>query len=118
MTTFRIKNLKIMTIVGTNDSERIKEQEVVINISFDVDTAKACRSDDLKETVNYRGLTKKIISKVEGSRFYLLEKLADFILKVVLEDKRILNATVEVDKPGALRFAQSVSAKASSQSRP
>ena len=37
------------------------------------------------------------------------EKLADRILKLALENKRVLSAAVRVDKPLALRFAKSVS---------
>ena len=109
MATIRITDLALRTIIGTNEWERDIKQEVIINITIDFDAQKASLTDDLKETVNYKVLTKKIIPAVESSNFFLLEKLADMVLKMVMEDKKVNAATVRIDKPHALRFAKSVS---------
>ena len=97
------------TIIGINDWERVEKQDVVINLELELDGTKAIETDHIEDTVNYKSLTKRIISEVEKSEFYLIEKMAGHILKVVLEDTKIKKATVEVDKPGALRFADSAS---------
>ena len=109
MATVRIQNLRLRTIIGANDWEREEKQDVVINVTFEYDTSKAITSDQLKDTVDYRSLTKKIIKKVEASDFFLLEKLANMILDTVMANHLIEKATVRVDKPFALRFADSVS---------
>ena len=105
----QISDLKLRTIIGTNDWERTTRQEIVINIELEHNAAKAIANDDLKETVDYRSLTKRIIKEVEGSHFLLLEKLTDFVLKIVMENPRVKNATVRIEKPHALRFARTVS---------
>ena len=105
----RIKNLKIQTIVGINDWEREEKQDVVINAEIEFDGTKVCKTDDINDTVNYRTITKKIIHIVESSDFFSLEKLTDTVLKIIMEDKKVLKAKVEADKPYALRFADSVS---------
>ncbi len=105
----RIKNLRLRTIIGTNDWEREKPQEVVINATIEFDGAAAGRSDDIDDTVNYKQVTKRMIEAVESSDFFLLEALVNRLLDVALADPRARRATVEVDKPGALRFAESVS---------
>lgn len=109
----QIKNLRLKTIIGTNPEERELPQEVVLNIKFEYDTLVAAQSDHLEDAVNYRTINKGIIDLVEGSRFFLLEKLADQILNLILEDPRIEKATVEIDKPAALRRADAVSLKVS-----
>jgi len=109
MATIRIKNLKLKTVIGTNDSERNKKQAVVINVTFGTGDSKATETDNIDDTSNYRTMTKKIISAVEESEFFLIEKLAKHILNIVMEDGKVLRAKVEVDKPGALRFTDSVS---------
>jgi len=111
----RIKNLRLKTIIGVNDLERETKQDIVIRIEIECDGKEAAATDDIRETVNYRTLTKRIIQEVEESRFYLLERLAHHILQVVLEDKKVARATVEVDKPQALRYADSVSVRCSSE---
>ena len=54
-------------------------------------------------------ITKAIISHVEQGRFLLLEKLVNDLLEICHRDKSVTRAVVTVDKPHALRFADSVS---------
>ena len=105
----RIKNLRLRTVIGINEWERKVLQDIVVNLEFDFDGSAAAASDRIEDTVNYKKMTKRIIEAVEKSSFYLLERLAEKILGIVMEDSRVLNARVEVDKPHALRFADSVS---------
>jgi D-erythro-7,8-dihydroneopterin triphosphate epimerase len=58
--------------------------------------------------VNYRTLTKRVIDLVEGSRYFLVEKLAEEIAQLCLDDRRVQDVTVTIEKPAALRFARSV----------
>ena len=103
-----IKDLLLRTIIGINDEERRARQDVLINITLYVDVTKAGLSDNIADAVNYRTITKRIISLVETSRFYLVEKLAARIAEIGLEDVRVERIIVRVEKPGALRFARSV----------
>ena len=105
----RIKNLRLRTIIGIFDWERQSKQDVILNIEFEFDGTKAADSDDIEDTVDYKALTKCIISEVEQSRFYLLEKLANHVLSIIMENPKVQRAVVEIDKPRALRFADSVS---------
>ncbi len=109
MAKIRITDLLVRTIIGTNEWERDTRQDVVINIELAFDSSQASKTDDLKETVDYKSLTKRIIKEVEASQFLLLEKLTTFILDLVMQDKKVKEATVRVDKPHALRYAKSVS---------
>jgi len=109
MATIQITDLLLRTIIGTNDWERDKPQDIVLNISIEYDARKATRSDNIRHTVDYKSLTKKIIQLVENSRFFLLEKLTDTVLDIILKTDGVRAATVRIDKPNALRFAKSVS---------
>jgi dihydroneopterin aldolase/D-erythro-7,8-dihydroneopterin triphosphate epimerase len=103
-----IRDLLLRTIVGINEEERRDRQDVVINIALHADLRSAGASDDIRDSVNYRTLTKQVIQRVEASQFYLVEKLAAEIAAICLEDPRVERAQVRVEKPGALRFARSV----------
>lgn len=105
----RIKNLRLRTYIGFNQEEREKRQDVVINITLEYDGGRAANSDAVEDAVNYKPITKRVIKFVEENRFLLLEKLTQDVLALVLEDKQVQRATVEIDKPHALRFADSVS---------
>jgi D-erythro-7,8-dihydroneopterin triphosphate epimerase len=105
----RIRNLALRTVIGTTEYERRDRQDVIVNIALEVDVSRAVESDDIADTLNYRTLTKEIIKVVERSDYFLLEKLADSILRIVMDRGDVNWARVRVDKPHALRFAESVS---------
>lgn len=105
----RIKNLRLRTVIGINEWERDLRQDVIINVEFGFDSDAAVKSDDIKDAVNYKKLKRKIIKHVESSKVFLLEKMADDILNLVFEDPKVIHAKVEVDKPNALRYTDSVS---------
>ncbi len=115
MITIRIKNLRLRTYIGFNEEEQRKRQDVVINVRFSYKADDAAESDDVRYAVNYRTITKRIIERVENGRFLLLERLAAEVLDLVMEQPEIHFAEVEVDKPHALRFSDSVSAMVSAE---
>lgn len=103
-----IRDLLLRTILGINDEERRSKQDVLINLTLYVDTTAAGLSDDIQDAVNYRTLTKQVIELVEGSQFYLVEKMCAQIAALCLQDPSVQRINVRVEKPGALRFARSV----------
>ena len=103
-----IKDLMLRGIIGINDWERETEQDILINISLTADLAKAGQTDSIEHTVNYRTLTKQIISHVESSQRFTVEALATDIAGICLAQDGVASARVRVEKPGALRFARSV----------
>ncbi|WP_018719190.1 dihydroneopterin triphosphate 2'-epimerase [Arhodomonas aquaeolei] len=105
----RIKDLRLRTFIGFNTEEQEKRQDVVVNVTIDYDALPAARSDDVDHALDYKGITKRIIAHVEDNRFLLLEKLVSDILDIAMAPPEVRRAEVEVDKPHALRFSDSVS---------
>jgi FolB domain-containing protein len=103
-----IKDLLLRGIIGINDWEREAEQDILINLSLAADLSEAGRTDSIDHTVNYRTLTKQIISHVESSQRFTVEALAEDIAGICLAQDGVTSARVRVEKPGALRFARSV----------
>jgi FolB domain-containing protein len=103
-----IKDLLLRGIIGVNDWEREKPQDILINLTLFADLSRAGETDDLADSVNYRTLAKNIIEHVEKSARYTVEALAADIARLCLEAPGVLRARVHVEKPGALRFARSV----------
>jgi len=108
-----IKDLRLRTYIGFNEEEKIKKQDVVLNIEICYNAQKAMISDDVTDAFNYKVLTKQIIAMVESQRFNLLEKMAADIMSMIEQEQQILTATITIDKPHALRFTESVSVKLS-----
>jgi dihydroneopterin aldolase len=104
-----IRDLLVRGIVGINPDERENPQDVVINITMWADTRPAAASDDIADAVNYRTVTKAVIAHVESGEPMLVERLAAEIAEICFAtDDRIAEVEVSVEKPTALRFADSV----------
>ena len=109
LATTRITNLRLDAVIGCNDWERHRTQQVVVNCTMDFDPQEAIATDTLEATLDYRAIKKKIIASVAATSFNLLESLTAFILRLVMDEPRVVRAVVTVDKPKALRYADSVS---------
>lgn len=103
-----ISDLQARCIIGVSEEERRERQDVLINLALAVDLSVAGKSDRLADSVDYRALKKRILAAVEGSSFFLVERLAQVIADVCLQDERVREVTARVEKPSALRFARSV----------
>ena len=108
MDRIRINQLMARTFVGFNDWEREKKQDVAISLTLHGNLNKACASDAVEDTVDYKSIKKRVLKLVEASSFKLIEALAEAIAKVCLADPRVERVDVLVDKLTALRFAKSV----------
>ena len=105
----RIKDLRLRTFIGFNEEEQRKRQDVVVNIHIDYDALSAARGDEVAEALDYKTITKQVIAHVEDNRFLLLEKLVNDLVELVMAHGAAQHTQVEVDKPHALRFSDSVS---------
>ena len=103
-----VEDLRLRAIIDINGDERVARQEVLISLEFDYDADAAIASDRIEHTVDYKKIKKQVIALVEGSRFFLLEKLAAAVLDLLLNAERVIWAKVRVDKPTALSSARTV----------
>jgi D-erythro-7,8-dihydroneopterin triphosphate epimerase len=107
--TIRVQNLRLRTYIGFNPEEIEKKQDVVINIEIDYAVPEAALQDRVEGALDYKVLTKRVIRHVEEGRFLLLERLVADVLSLCSEHPDIRYSRVTIDKPHALRFADSVS---------
>ena len=103
-----IKDLLVRGIIGINDDERVKKQDILINIVMFADTRPAAKSDSIDDAINYRTIAKHIIQHIEGSSDFLVEKLVNDIARIILTEYGVERVQVRIEKPSALRFAQTV----------
>ena len=108
MDKIKIINILARGIIGIHDFERVKPQDILINIDLYSEVRQPDTRDDITECIDYSLVTKKVIQHAENARRFTLEALAEDLAKICLEDARVLKTTVRVEKPGAVRFSQSV----------
>jgi D-erythro-7,8-dihydroneopterin triphosphate epimerase len=105
--TLFIKNLTVTCIIGVNIDEREHEQEICMQLFLSTDIAKASRSDNVEDALDYSTIYKEVVQRVEHSKFYLIERLAYEVATICLQHPLTLKAKVVIEKIGALKKAES-----------
>ncbi|MAX31964.1 D-erythro-7,8-dihydroneopterin triphosphate epimerase [Onishia taeanensis] len=109
LATIRIKNLRLRTYIGIKEEEIRNRQDVVINAVIRYRADRAVQFNHIDQALNYRTITKHVITHVEENRFLLLERMTREVLDIIMSYEQVLTAQVEIDKLHALRFSDSVS---------
>ena len=100
--------LEIETIIGIYDWERETKQTVALDIEMAFDIQKAAETDDILYTLDYKTVSKRIISYVEESNFFLVEKLISEIANIIINEFNVPWVKITLNKKGAIRGASDV----------
>jgi FolB domain-containing protein len=103
-----IKDLLVRGIIGVNDWERKRAQDILINVILFNDTRRAAETDHIADCVNYSTMSKRLQAHAETAERLTVEALANDLAKICLEDQAVQKVILRVEKPGAVRFAKSV----------
>ena len=63
---------------------------------------------DIKSIVDYEKITNKLENLVKNKKYNFLESLAEDSFKEIFEDKRINSVKIKIEKPDAIKNADSV----------
>lgn len=97
-----IKDLKIFAFHGVNPEEKEDGQNFVLDIVCGVDIKKACRSDDLNDTVSYAKIIKTATRVFTAEKYDLLERAAQVVADAVFaEYERVQTVEITLKKPEA-----------------
>jgi FolB domain-containing protein len=103
-----IKDLLVRGIIGVNDWERNRAQDILINVTLFTDTRRAAETDNITDCVNYSTMSKRLQAHAETAARLTVEALANDLAEICFEDKGVQRVILRVEKPGAVRFARSV----------
>jgi dihydroneopterin aldolase len=111
MDTIFIHALKTEAIIGIFDWERQVKQTVVLDIEMSADIRKAARSDSIDDTLNYKGVAKRVLAFVAASQYHLVETLSEQIAMLILDEFQVASVRIVLSKPGAVRNSRDVGIK-------
>jgi len=103
-----IKNFIIHEIIGVHEHEKIKKQKIKFNIVIDVDQNVLPNEKDIKSIVDYEKITNNLKNLAKSKKYNFLESLAEDSFKEIFEDKRINSVKIKIEKPEAIKNADSV----------
>jgi dihydroneopterin aldolase len=103
-----LTDLRVETIVGINEWERRVPQTVVMDIEMAGDARKAAATDSIRDTIDYKAVTKRIVAFVGQSRFDLVETLAERVAEILLGEFNVPWCRLRINKQGAVRGVRDV----------
>ena len=103
-----IKDFIIEEIIGFHESENIKKQKIQFNVVLDIDHRTIPNEKNEKSIVNYEKITKKLEKLVKNKKYNFLESLAEDSFEEIFKDKRINSVKIKIEKPDAIKTANSV----------
>ncbi len=103
-----IKELEVETVIGIYDWERKIRQRVSLDLEMGTDIRQAAANEDIEQTLNYKSVSKRLISFIEQSEFLLVETMAEQVAQLVLTEFPVPWLRLRLGKPGAVRDAKDV----------
>jgi len=103
-----IKDFIIEEIIGFHNHEKIKKQKIKFNIILNIDKNIIPNEKDIKSIVDYEKITNKLSNLVKNKKYNFLETLAEDSFKEIFKDKRINSLKITIEKPEAIKNANSV----------
>ena len=103
-----IKDFIIQEIIGIHEHEKTKKQKIKFNIVVNVNQNTVPDEKDIKSIVDYEKITNKLENLVRNKKYNFLESLAEDSFKEIFEDKRINSVKIKIEKPDAIKNADSV----------
>ena len=103
-----IKDFIIQEIIGIHEHEKTKKQKIKFNIVVNVNQNTVPDEKDIKSIIDYEKITNKLENLVKNKKYNFLESLAEDSFKEIFEDKRINSVKIKIEKPDAIKNADSV----------
>jgi len=99
--TISLIGMRVFAYHGLLADEQASGQEFVIDVTVHANLAKAAKSDDIADTIDYGALAAAIHARATIERWNLIERVAERIADLVMEDPRATGVAVRVHKPAA-----------------
>lgn len=113
-----IEALEIECVIGIYDWERTITQKVVLDIEMAFDNRNPAASDDIKDTLDYKAVSKRLIAFVGASSFGLVETLAERCAEIIRAEFAVAWLRLKLSKPGAVTGSRAVGVIIERGSRP
>lgn len=103
-----IRDLRVDTVIGIYDWERKIRQTVIFDIEMGTDIAKAAATDAIQDTLDYKSVSKRLVSYAQESEFQLVETLAERSAEIILHEFKVPWVRLTLNKVGAVSAARDV----------
>ncbi|MDR0218215.1 MAG: bifunctional dihydroneopterin aldolase/7,8-dihydroneopterin epimerase [Enterobacteriaceae bacterium] len=103
-----IEELTVITTIGAYDWEQTIKQKLIFDIEMGWDNKRAAFSDNVEHCLDYARVSEAVLQHVENQRFALVERVAEEVAEILLNQFHSPWVRIKVSKPGAVASAKNV----------
>ena len=103
-----VQGLEVECVIGVWEWERQIKQRLIIDLEMAWDISRAAASDQLEDTLSYKDVAKQVSAYVIETRANLVERLAEGIATLLIDDFQVVWCKVRINKRGAVTGARDV----------
>lgn len=97
-----VKGLKVFAFHGVNSEEQENGQLFILDIEAHANLNKACKTDNLEDTISYAKILKTAQRVMTAQKDFLLERVAQRVAQALLEEYDSLEIVdITIKKPNA-----------------
>jgi dihydroneopterin aldolase len=97
-----LRDVHIDTLIGIFDWEREAKQTLIFDLEMAFDCQPAAESDDIVDALNYKAVFDRLVEFVGQSEFFLIEKLATEMIRLIQTEFGVSWVKLTVNKKGAV----------------
>ncbi|HKQ25503.1 MAG TPA: dihydroneopterin aldolase [Burkholderiales bacterium] len=103
-----VRDIKLETLIGAFEHERRQPRTLQVNIDIGRHGIRACKTDQLADTIDYAAVVGAVREVFASHRFHLLEPLADTLAELMLSRFEAQWVQVEISKIDVVPNARDV----------
>ena len=103
-----LHGLQCECVIGVWNWEKQITQKLMLDIEMATDISKAAASDDLKDTLDYKAITERIIDYAQANPCDLIETLAERLAELIMLEFSVPWVRIKLDKGGAVKNLKQV----------
>ena len=97
-----IEDLRLSTLIGIYPREKAMPQTIEMSLQIGTSTTSAGASDRIGDTINYAAVVERLRTELTRQHFNLLERLAEYVAGLLLDDFGALWVRVSIAKLGIM----------------
>ncbi|MGA0343538.1 MAG: dihydroneopterin aldolase [Arenicellales bacterium] len=103
-----VQGLEVECVIGVWEWERQIKQRLIIDLEMAWDISRAAASDQLEDTLSYKDVAKQVSAYVIETQANLVERLAEGIATLLIDEFQVVWCKVRINKRGAVTGARDV----------
>lgn len=104
--TIGFKGYQISCIIGLEPHERMRAQDLLVDLIVETDFSRVSESDSLEDTIDYVSLAALCKKMALAGNYCLIEKYASDLIKEIFALYPVKSAAVRIRKPAAIPEAE------------